>query len=85
MKKKIQVTVDLTMLDWYKKQAEIYGVSVSGLVNIAMAEYRINKDVVNNMPQIVDMMSNANSLKEGLPQIKEMLSAFKAEESKNKL
>lgn len=64
MKKKIQVTVDLTMLDWYKSQAEIYGVSVSGLVNIAMAEYRMNKEIVNTMPQLSDMMGMVNSLKD---------------------
>jgi hypothetical protein len=59
MKKKIQVTVDLDMLAWFKAQAELYGVSVSGLVNISMAEYRMQKETIGNMPQMMDLINFA--------------------------
>jgi len=59
MKRKIQVTVDLDMLAWFKAQAELYGVSVSGLVNISMAEYRMQKETIGNMPQMMDLINFA--------------------------
>ena len=59
MKKKIQVTVDLDMLAWFKAQAELYGVSVSGLVNISMAEYRMQKETIGNLPQMMDLVNFA--------------------------
>lgn len=60
MKRKVQVSVELSMLDWYKQQAELYGVSVSGLVNIAMSEYRMQKETIDKMPQFVDLLNFAS-------------------------
>jgi len=77
MKKKIQVTVEISMLDWFKNQAEIYGVSVSGLVNISMAEYRMQKETVGNIPQMIDIMNTASSVKkDGIPGMLELMNSL---------
>ena len=59
MKKKIQISLDDNIHAWFREQADLYGVSVSGLINIAMAEYRMQKETVGNMPQLMDLMNMA--------------------------
>jgi len=69
MKRKIQITIDENIHEWFKVQADMYGVSVSGLINISMVEYRMQKETVGNMPQLMDLMNlalQAEKLKEGI-------------------
>lgn len=61
LSKKIQVTVEESVHEWFKAQANNYGISVSGMVNIAMAEYRQQKEVMGQMPLMMDMLNKAMS------------------------
>jgi len=64
MSHKIQITVEDNLYDWFKLQANSYGISFSGLTNMAMSEYKAQKEMMGNIPQMMELFSKAMALNE---------------------
>jgi len=64
MSYKIQVTVDDSMELWVKEQAKILGLSVSGLCNVALAQYKQQNEIISNMPKMMEMFSQAMKMQD---------------------
>lgn len=64
MSHKIQITVDDKLYDWFKFQSGEYGMSFSALTNMAMSDYKMQKEVVGSLPQMMELLNKAMSLKD---------------------
>ena len=64
MSHRLQITISDDLYEWFKVQAENYGVSFSGLSNMAMTEYKLQKEVIGSMPQMIELFNKAMQMKE---------------------
>jgi hypothetical protein len=55
-KEKFNISMEPETKEWCKQQAEYLGISLSGMINVAVAQYRQQQESVktaNNMPDLV--------------------------------
>lgn len=56
---RFQVQMDATTKEWCQQQADFLGVSLSGFINVAVAQYRQQQEgltMFRDMPNILKMM-----------------------------
>lgn len=54
MKKKINITVDDTLLEQVDKMAEQMHISRSGLISVSLVDYMQKNTVISMMPQLME-------------------------------
>lgn len=64
MSKKIQITITDELEIWCREQAKSLGLSVSGICNIAISQYKEQKEIIVNMPKMLDMLGTAMKMKQ---------------------
>lgn len=55
-KVRLNVTMSQDLKDWYSQQAELYGISVSAMMAIAMAQYRQSLEGVNAIKDFTSLL-----------------------------
>ena len=61
---KFQITVNDDVEIWVREQAKNLGLSISGLCNVAISQYKQQNEIMNNMPKMMDMLNTAIKLKQ---------------------
>lgn len=61
---KIQITLNEDVEKYVREQSKTLGLSISGLCNIAIAQYKQQNEMINNMPKMLEMMSTAIKMKQ---------------------
>lgn len=62
MSHKIQITVDDKLYAWFKEYSSNYGMSFSALTNMAMGDYKMQKEVVGNLPKMMEMLTQIQNM-----------------------
>jgi len=84
MSYKIQVIVNDEMEIWVKEQSKRIGLSASAMCNIALAQYKEQKEMMVNMPKMLEMLGTAIKLKENEENKKILQDADWVEAHRNK-
>lgn len=63
MSHRIQITVDDKLYAWFKDYSDNYGMSFSALTNMAMGDFRMQKEVMGNMPKMMEMLDITMNMK----------------------
>lgn len=61
--KRINITLSEELKDWYTERAEIYGMSISGLMVMALAQYKEQQEAVRAMSAMNNMSNYIEQLK----------------------
>lgn len=56
MKKRLNITLDITMDEYCQQQAEILGISKNGFINVALAQYKQQNDMFSQIPSMTKLM-----------------------------
>ena len=64
MSVKIQITMNEDVEQYVRIQSKNLGLSISGLCNVALAQYKQQNEIMNNMPKMMDMLNTAIKLKQ---------------------
>lgn len=61
--KRVNIKVSEKCHGWYSERAEEIGTSMSSMMAIALTEYMEQKETINNVPNVIDMVSKIEELK----------------------
>lgn len=61
---KIQITMNEDVEEYVREQSKKLGLSISGFCNVALAQYKQQNEMMNNMPKMIDMFTTALKLKQ---------------------
>lgn len=53
-KARVNFNMDCELKEWAEKQAEAYGITLTGMLNIAMAQYKMQMEGMSMMKQFPD-------------------------------
>lgn len=63
MSYKVQVVVDDDIEIWIKAESKKLGISISALCKLALFQYKDQKEMMGNMPKMMDLLNVAMSQK----------------------
>lgn len=61
---KIQITLNEDVEKYVREQSKYLGLSISGLCNMAIAQYKQQNEMINNMPKMMDLLGTALKMKQ---------------------
>ena len=62
MKKRIIVQVELETDEYCQKQSKILGISKSGFINVIIAQYRQQNDMLNQLPDMFEQLKRMEAI-----------------------
>lgn len=55
-KTRLNIQLEESTHEWVKKQAEAFGISASGFINVAIAQYKVQCEAMKTMQDLPSMM-----------------------------
>lgn len=62
MKKRLNIQIEVEVDDYIQSQADMLGISKNGFINVVIAQYRQQNEVVNQIPTMMEMFQKMQSM-----------------------